>query len=179
MRIIFRNLIRTSFILSLLFFALLEVLHVCGLQLRGWALMCGFGLIALGFAAGIIQLFMRTTNLKRLFMAVTGVIAVASGALQFTAFVILLAMPGKEYVTEIDGHQFVGYEEGFMDTMICFHDVNDFLTIGAEERFTASDFKTDEDGRTVFYVEPNYIYHLEDIPEYRQGEWSISDLRHQ
>ena len=34
------------------------------------------------------------------------------------------------------------------------------------------------DGKTVFYAEPCYIYHLEDIPEYRQGEWDIRDLRH-
>ena len=178
MRILFRNLIRTSFILSFLFFVLLEVLHLCGLQLRGWAFTCGMGLILLGFAAGFLQLFLRTTNLKRLIMAVAAVITVLSGALQFAAFAILLAMPGKEYVTEIDGHTFVGYEKGFMDPLICFYDANDFLTIGAEERFTASGYRTDEDGKTVFYAEPCYIYHLEDIPEYRQGEWDIRDLRH-
>ena len=76
-------------------------------------------------------------------------------------------IPHKEYVYQVDGYKFVGYEDDFWDVFIDFYDYKNAFVSGTEKRFTARGHDTDEEGNLYFYDDMHRFEHLDDIYRYK------------
>ncbi len=142
------------------------ILGIFGLQLRAWInvvwLWATFG----GFVLGVILIFIMTRKKTILFGMIATVALVVGILFSPVGIDVLLffgQIPHKEYVTEIDGHKFVGYEDDVWDVCIDFYDYKNPFVSGTEKRFTACGSKIDDSGNRVFYDDFREYRHWEDI----------------
>ncbi|MBO4456557.1 MAG: hypothetical protein J5802_02425 [Butyrivibrio sp.] len=156
------------------------ILGIFGLQFRAkinvWWLGITFGL----FVIGVVQQCIIRKSKKLVFSVVIGVVSFAVLCLNpfFGIFVIdsIERIPHKEHVLVIDGYKFVGYEDDFWDVFIDFYDYKNGIVSGTKKRFTAIGYETDDAGNKVFYDDLRYYKHLDDIYEFKYGEFDTSEL---
>ena len=79
----------------------------------------------------------------------------------------LESIPHKEYIYQVDGYTFVGYEDDFVDVFIDFYDYKNAFVSGTEMIFRAYGHDTDEEGNLYFYDDMHRLEHLEDIHRYQ------------
>ena len=158
--LIFNTVIFVTYIIGQL------ILNHFGLQFRAAVNVICLGGVFLIYVAGIIIKCIITKNMK-LYMAIISAvflvftIIVASEGMAVVLFIDNI--PHKEYVVEIDGYKFVGYESDALDVFIDFYDYKNALVSGNKRRFTAHGHRTDENGNIVFYDDMYDFYHLDDI----------------
>ena len=158
-----------SLVLLVLYILIQCVLVKHGLQLRAWINVSCLLAVCLGFVTGIIRLFVKTRSKKALgvlIVMVAFVILIFVTPLGIYVFSFLEQIPHKEYVYQVDGQKFVGYEDDFWDVFIDFYDYKNAFVSGTEKRFTARGHGVDEEGNLYFYDEMHRFELLEDIHRY-------------
>lgn len=175
----YKKILISSALLSVLFSLVQLILFFFNLQLRAWVNVIWLSLCILGFVTGVIGMYITTKRKKVLYGMLAAVvlgILVFITPLCFYAAMFLEQIPHKEYVLEIDGYKFVGYEDDFWDDFIDFFDYKNCFVSGNKKRFTAHGKRTDDNGNIVFYDELYEFKHLEDIYEYKSGDFDIDEL---
>lgn len=179
MKKIINNLIITSICLFVIYIIAQILLNLFGLQFRAKVNVIWLGSSLLGFVVGIVLKSIITRNVK-LFMAVIAASFMTMTALLSPYGIYIICaideIPHKEYVVEIDGYKFVGYENDAWDVFIYFYDYKNAVVSGNKIRFTANGAEIDENGNVVIFDDIREIYNLEDIYEYNRGYFTTDEL---
>ena len=170
----------TDAALLALYFLVQIILHICGLQLRGWINSIFLKTVLVIFFAGLLSLFVITKKKQtriRLLIVLGLILLFRFSLYGMFYYMVYSSIPLNEHIVEIDGYKFIGYEEYLMeDPFIHFYDYKNNYVSGSKKRFTTEWSKTDENGNVIYGDDMRTYEHLEDIYDYREGYWTTDDL---